>query len=287
MNEHEQNHEGGSDEHQSPVDELGRLLAGLRHNELTAIDEERLEELLLASPEARQRYLDEMSLHGALVMEHRELPATSLESAASLRSGHAAATAAAGEGTPAPAATEPNRPAATKELSPRHQLYTWLALAASLAVIAGLIGSPYLRNRETADAGGTASPVTSIDPVDGLQTYTIELPEGDGILQPQERIDVLLTLQPKDGGEWDEEVDFGGANTTTLETGLEVVGSGETIQRGDVKYRSYSVRVTPDQAAKLNLAKSVGKLHAAPGYWKSDSTELATMPVQPQPGYAA
>lgn len=119
---------------------------------------------------------------------------------------------------------------------------------------------------------------------DGMRAFTIQTPTATtgvaGFILPGNKVDVLLTLNQR-GGAAEE------GTTTTLLQHVEIIAVGQLLEapsenKVDTKSsESVTLLVTPDQAAKLSLAQTVGTLHLT---LRNDSDELAatTRPVTKQ-----
>jgi pilus assembly protein CpaB len=100
----------------------------------------------------------------------------------------------------------------------------------------------------------------------GMRAFTIQTPNVAsgvaGFILPGNRVDVLLTISDDDKNEY-----TGGGSTTTLLQNLEILAVDQTIDAPSsnkvdaTQLRSVTLLVTPDQAAKLDLAQNKGILH--------------------------
>ena len=98
---------------------------------------------------------------------------------------------------------------------------------------------------------------------EGMRAFTISTPSPSsgvaGFLLPRNHVDILLTFS---GGS-----SSGGHTTSTLLQNVEILAAGTRLNttkdsQGKVQQsRSVTLLVTPDQAAKLTLAQSVGTLN--------------------------
>jgi pilus assembly protein CpaB len=102
-----------------------------------------------------------------------------------------------------------------------------------------------------------------------------------GLIQPGNRVDVLLTVSPNNGP-----LDTtGGGSTTTLLQNVEILAVDQHVEahfdgKADANQRSVTLLVTPDQAAKLVLGQNKGTLQLTlrnPGDRKPASATPATL----------
>ncbi len=117
----------------------------------------------------------------------------------------------------------------------------------------------------------------------GMRAYTIHTPTVAsgvaGFILPGNKVDVLLTVTGAIGG-FDG---TGGGSTTTLLQHVEILAVDQRLDapaenKVDAEQlRSVTLLVTPDQAAKLSLAQTKGKLHL------SLRNDEDTLPVNTQP----
>lgn len=124
-------------------------------------------------------------------------------------------------------------------------------------------GEVVLENKlSSRDAGrGLAAMVPA-----GMRAFTIHTPHiasgVAGFVLPGNKVDVLLTISTNDAAS-------GGAITTTFLQNLEILAVDQRLNppsENKVDYRmlqSVTLLVTPEQAAKLDLAQSRGTLHLA------------------------
>jgi pilus assembly protein CpaB len=127
------------------------------------------------------------------------------------------------------------------------------------ATLAALVaGEPVLKSRISENGLGAAALIRP-----GMRAYTILTPTASagvaGFVLPGNRVDVLLTIQGQRGG-------TGGGSTSTLLQNVEILAADQRLdhgKNGDAKQKLQSVTllVTPDMAAKLTLAQSLGTLH--------------------------
>ena len=90
-----------------------------------------------------------------------------------------------------------------------------------------------------------------------------------GFIQPNNRVDVLLTLRVPDDQLEKGEPQPGGALTATLLQNVEILAVGDVINPLDqegrenqkTRLRTVTLSVTPDQAARLHLGSTQGILH--------------------------
>ena len=121
-------------------------------------------------------------------------------------------------------------------------------------------GEPLLKNK-IATGRGLAPLIPK-----GMRAFTIQTPHVAaniaGFLLPGNKVDVLLTI----GDRIREDV-TGGGSTTTLLQNIEVLAVHQQLEapaenKTDPREaRSVTLLVTPDQAAKLDLAQNKGVLH--------------------------
>jgi pilus assembly protein CpaB len=103
---------------------------------------------------------------------------------------------------------------------------------------------------------------------EGMRAYTILTPTFSsgvgGFVLPGNRVDVLLTVTRNMNCDKD-----GGGRTTTLLQNVEILAAGQRLDHGEKKgegkqsLRHVTLLVTPQMAAKLSLAATVGTLHLA------------------------
>lgn len=153
---------------------------------------------------------------------------------------------------------------------------TSLDKAVDRTAMTTLIKEEPLLEGKVADGRGLAPLIP-----DGMRAFTIQTPTATsgvaGFVLPGNKVDVLLTLDRR-GISGDE------GTTTTLLQRVEIIAVGQLLEapndnKVDTKAcQSVTLLVTPDQAAKLTLAQSVGTLHLT---LRNDSDELAanTRPV--------
>jgi pilus assembly protein CpaB len=129
--------------------------------------------------------------------------------------------------------------------------------AGCVAVTAMVVGEPLLQSRISATGLGLPALIRP-----GMRAYTILTPSAStgvaGFVLPGNRVDVLLTV----GGRGQASEADG---TWTLLQNVEVLAADQRLDQADQKkgeqqLRSVTLQVTPDMAAKLTLAQSMGTL---------------------------
>lgn len=123
-------------------------------------------------------------------------------------------------------------------------------------------GEPLLKTvLEGADAGTFAARVPA-----GVRAFTVMVDEVNslsGMLQPGDRIDLLLSARPPSTGTVPHPPEI----TRTLLQGIRVLATGRQVrpgadERGGRGYGAITVEVTPDQAQRLVVAQRIGRLTA-------------------------
>jgi pilus assembly protein CpaB len=124
-------------------------------------------------------------------------------------------------------------------------------------------GEALLEGKLTARGAGRGL-ASAIDDGERVFTITTNLASGvAGFILPGYKVDVLLTVSG--GGGLDDPT--GGGSTTTLLQNVEILAVDQQVvapaenRVNAQELRSVTLRVTPDQAAKLALAQSKGTLH--------------------------
>jgi pilus assembly protein CpaB len=127
------------------------------------------------------------------------------------------------------------------------------------AIGALFAGEPILASKISDSGLGVAGLVQF-----GMRAFTIQTPTEQsgvaGFILPGNHVDVLLTITARD-----EEDVSGGGTTTTLLQNVEILAAGKQLDQTDTKdgrqqMRSVTLLVTPEMAAKLTLASSMGSL---------------------------
>jgi pilus assembly protein CpaB len=123
-------------------------------------------------------------------------------------------------------------------------------------------GEPLLRTvLEGADAGTFAARVPA-----GVRAFTVMVDEVNslsGMLQPGDRIDLLLSARPPATPSVPQPPEI----TRTLLQGIQVLATGRQVRPGAEEragrgYGAITVEVTPDQAQRLVVAQRIGRLTA-------------------------
>jgi pilus assembly protein CpaB len=125
-----------------------------------------------------------------------------------------------------------------------------------------VVGEPLIESKLSPKGQrGLASLVAS-----GMRAFTITTNVASGVagfILPGNKVDVLLTLSSA-GGSQDA---TGGGSSTTLLQNVEILAVDEKVEApaenrvDSTNLRSVTLLVTPNQAAKLSLGQSTGKLH--------------------------
>jgi pilus assembly protein CpaB len=147
-------------------------------------------------------------------------------------------------------------------------------------------GEPIVQSRLTPKHGGHG--LASMIP-EGMRAFTIQTPHVaagvGGFIQPGDKVDILLTTAQ--GGQDDV---TGGGVTTTLLQNIQVLAVAQRLDsldnakdskavKGDLNdFKSVTLLVTPDQAAKVDLGMNRGILHLALRNLK-DEKEARTLPA--------
>lgn len=127
-----------------------------------------------------------------------------------------------------------------------------------------VVGEPLLESKLSADGSGAAVLVRP-----GMRAYTIETPTNSqgvaGFVLPGNRVDVILTVSSREiasiAGNY-----TGGGGAWTLLQNVEILAADQRLDQQPNKdqkggLRSVTLLVTPDMAAKLTLAQTMGKLN--------------------------
>ena len=153
--------------------------------------------------------------------------------------------------------------------------------AMELATLTPLVvGEPLLESKLSADGSGAAGLIRP-----GMRAYTIETPTSSqgvaGFVLPGNHVDVILTVSSREIAGLAGTVTGGGGAWTLLQN-VEILAADERLDQQSEKdkkgLRSVTLLVTPDMAAKLTLAQTMGKLNLS---LRNDSDEAIaeTTPV--------
>lgn len=182
-----------------------------------------------------------------------------------------------------------------KESTPDGAFDTAEKLVGRVAVVNIAAREPVTESRLAAE--GTAAGLSAIIP-EGYRAMTVKVDDAAGIsgfIQPGALVDVVVTIDPREGSGMQDPV------SKIVLQNIKVLANGQNIDKPENEREANSVKavtlqVTPEQAEKLALAATEGKLQLVmrnqidqgdeqtPGVNKRNLLSGETATVAPEPG---